>query len=171
MLNVPLVVVAEADRLAADLLCGYLDANGLRAEAARDGVQAYLKTLRLRPDVLVTDLWLPRVDGFELVSRLRADERARRVPIVAIHDGSIEGVSARAASLGISRVLAGPVELAEMLEQVNDVLRESKRLRREANGKLQRVSELRARWASLIGRANHLIVKSRLLLDRQHLVE
>ncbi len=167
----PFVVVAEADRLASDLLCGYLAANGLRVEPARDGMQAYLKTVRLHPDLLVTDLRLPRMDGFELVRRLKSDERGRAIPVIAIHDGTIEDLSAEGDLPGVSRVMAGPVELPELLRQVHAVLRQSRALRRDAALLRQRSRDLRRQLANLILRAHALIAKSRLLLDRQHLVD
>ncbi len=169
--SVPLVVVAEADRLAADLLSGYLSANGLRVEPAHDGVQAYLKTVRLHPDLLLTDLRLPRIDGFELVRRLKSDERARDVPVVAIHDGSIEELAARAELPDTVRVLAGPVELQELLQQLHGVLRQTRALRREAAFLRSRSRIVRAQVANLILLAHGLIDKSRLLLERPHQVE
>ncbi len=168
--TVPLVVVAEADRLASDLLCGYLAANGLRVEPARDGMQAYLKTIRLHPDVLVTDLRLPRIDGFELAGRLKADPRSHDIPIVGIHDANVKNPAQRAEGLGMARLIAGPVELPELLHQLHDVLRQTRSLRREAALLREHSRMVRLQVRNLILRARALIEKSR-LLDRQHVAQ
>jgi two-component system cell cycle response regulator DivK len=56
---------------------------GLEPLTARDGQAALELAFRLRPDVIVIDLWMPEMDGFEVARALRADERTRGTPIIA----------------------------------------------------------------------------------------
>jgi DNA-binding response OmpR family regulator len=59
-----------------------MEARGHKVTVARDGQEALDAVARERPDVLVIDLNLPKIDGFEVCKRLRADERTRTMPIV-----------------------------------------------------------------------------------------
>jgi CheY-like chemotaxis protein len=75
---------------------------------AGDGLAA-LEALRgVLPDVIVTDLALPRMDGFELIARLRADERLRSIPIIALSGYSGADVEARVRAAAPSAVIMKP---------------------------------------------------------------
>ena len=75
---------------------------------AGDGVAA-LEALRgALPDVIVTDLSLPRMDGFELIARLRADERLREIPVIALSGYSGADVEARVLAAAPSAVIQKP---------------------------------------------------------------
>ena len=86
---------------------------------AGDGIGALELMREGRPDVVVTDLALPRMDGFELMERMRADERLRDVPIIALSGFSGGEHEARARRAGSSLVLQKPClpdELARAVE-------------------------------------------------------
>jgi CheY-like chemotaxis protein len=75
---------------------------------AGDGIAA-LEVLRgVLPDVIVTDLALPRMDGFELISRLRADERLRSIPVIALSGYSASDIAARISAAQPSAVIQKP---------------------------------------------------------------
>ena len=75
---------------------------------AGDGVNALELMAQTRPDVVVTDLALPRMDGFELVRRMKADERLRDVPVIALSGFSGADHEERARQAGSSLVLQKP---------------------------------------------------------------
>jgi CheY-like chemotaxis protein len=75
---------------------------------AGDGINALELMQQTRPDVVVTDLALPRMDGFELVRRMKADERLRDVPVIALSGFSGGEHEARAMQAGSSLVLQKP---------------------------------------------------------------
>jgi two-component system cell cycle response regulator DivK len=56
---------------------------GFVVEHARDGEEGMRKAIELLPDIIVTDLFMPIMDGREAIRRLKADERTRRIPIIA----------------------------------------------------------------------------------------
>jgi CheY-like chemotaxis protein len=62
----------------------YLAASGYRVEEASDGAGAIEKAFACRPDIIVMDLSLPVLDGWEATRRIRADERTRATPIIAL---------------------------------------------------------------------------------------
>ena len=75
---------------------------------AGDGINALELMAQTRPDVVVTDLALPRMDGFELVRRMKADERLRDVPVIALSGFSGADHEERARQAGSSLVLQKP---------------------------------------------------------------
>ena len=113
------LLVAEDDEINRRVISRQLDLLGYAAEMAVDGEQA-LEMWRAKPYTLVlTDLHMPRRDGYELAQAIRAEEAqdARaRVPIVALTANAITGEANRAKALGIDDYLTKPLKL-NLLEQ------------------------------------------------------
>ena len=82
--SVPTVLLVEDDREGRRLFATWLSQAGFRVLEAHNGFQALERALVLQPDVVVTDLNIPGIDGFELTRRLRKDPRTRAVPILAV---------------------------------------------------------------------------------------
>jgi CheY-like chemotaxis protein len=61
-----------------------MQAVGVRVESASDGEEGVAKALRIIPDVILMDLAMPRLDGFEATRQLRADPRTAEIPVVAV---------------------------------------------------------------------------------------
>jgi signal transduction histidine kinase/DNA-binding response OmpR family regulator len=80
----PLVLVVEDDPAAAELLTRQLVAAGYRIEVARTGIQALERALVLQPAAITLDIILPEVDGWEVMTRLKSDERTSGIPIVVV---------------------------------------------------------------------------------------
>jgi CheY-like chemotaxis protein len=79
-----LVLVID-DLPEARALCrAFLELRGFRTQEAEDGPSGLAMAIALRPDAIVLDFSMPRMDGAEVVKRLRADERTRRIPIVML---------------------------------------------------------------------------------------
>ncbi|HZE95654.1 MAG TPA: response regulator [Planctomycetota bacterium] len=97
--------------------------NGIAAEliVARDGVEAleYLHAAGRRtrlPSVILLDLKLPRVDGLEVLRRLRSDERTRSVPIVVLSSSSEESDVLLSYEFGANSYIRKPVDFAQFSE-------------------------------------------------------
>jgi DNA-binding response OmpR family regulator len=75
---------------------------------AEDGEQALDAMRTRRPDVVITDLSLPRVDGFELVARMRGDAELRSIPIICLSGYGGQGHDVRALEAGCNRMLQKP---------------------------------------------------------------
>lgn len=81
---VPSVLVVDDYRDTADMYATYLDLAGFRALKAVDGVEALRIAFEERPDVILMDLSLPGIDGFEVTRRLKSDSRTRHIPVIAL---------------------------------------------------------------------------------------
>jgi two-component system, cell cycle response regulator DivK len=77
-------LLVEDDRDGRRLYAAWLEQAGFTVEQAHNGRQALERALELVPDVVVTDLNIPGIDGYELTRRLRQDARTERVPVLAI---------------------------------------------------------------------------------------
>jgi two-component system, chemotaxis family, chemotaxis protein CheY len=92
-------------------------------DEAGDGVEA-LKLLAENgvPDIVITDINMPVMDGLKLVQRLRSDERTRDVPIVIITTEGGEEDKNRAMSLGANAYITKPIQAPQVLKQVKALL-------------------------------------------------
>jgi CheY-like chemotaxis protein len=92
----------------------YLTYSGYDVLEAGDGVEAVEMATRHLPDVIVMDISLPIMDGWEATRRLKADERTRNIPIIALTGHAMAGQSRDAREAGCDAFLAKPC-LPEML--------------------------------------------------------
>lgn len=80
----PSVLLVEDDREGRRMYAEWLTHAGFRVDEAHNGLQALERAFDLTPDVLVTDLHIPGIDGFELTRRIRLDPRTREIPVLAV---------------------------------------------------------------------------------------
>jgi CheY-like chemotaxis protein len=101
--------LVEDDREGRQLYAEWLEHAGFRVEQAHNGLQALERAFDLRPDVVVTDLNIPGIDGYELTRRLKADLRTSATPIVAVTGyGPFTQDPSRADRAGCDAVLSKP---------------------------------------------------------------
>jgi len=87
----------------------WLQQAGFMVEQAHNGLQALERAFDATPDVVVTDLNIPGIDGFELARRLRRDDRTRAIPILAVTGyAAFAADPSRAARAGCDVVLSKP---------------------------------------------------------------
>ncbi|HUG54864.1 MAG TPA: response regulator, partial [Vicinamibacteria bacterium] len=88
--GVPMILVVDDTLDARELYAEYLRIAGLRAEVAEDGYEAVAKATALRPSVIIMDLSMPRMDGWEATRRIKANPATRDIPIIALTGHVIE---------------------------------------------------------------------------------
>jgi CheY-like chemotaxis protein len=105
----PLVLLVEDDREGRLLYADWLAAAGFRVEQTHNGLQALERAFDLLPAVVVTDLHIPGIDGYELTRRLRADRRTSAIPILAVTGyGPFTQDPSRADRAGCDAILEKP---------------------------------------------------------------
>jgi CheY-like chemotaxis protein len=124
---VPLVLVVEDYQDAREMYAAYLSFSGFRVAEATNGVEAIEKTLELMPDIILMDLALPRMDGWEATRRLKLDERTRHIPIVALTGHALAGHAEGARLAGCDAFVTKPclpdalvAEIQRMLQARTD---------------------------------------------------
>lgn len=109
-----------------------LSSRGYHVLAARDGLEAVVKARDERPSLLVLDLYMPEMDGFEVIRRLRTWDETARMPIVVLTASDIALDEARVSKLGAEVFLSKPFSEQALTQAVHDVL--SRRFSKEAHG-------------------------------------
>jgi CheY-like chemotaxis protein len=89
-----LVLLVDDCQDTRELYAEYLELSGFDVKEADDGIVAIDEAVRVRPDVIVMDMSLPRLDGREAAQKLRADERTRGIPLVLISGYDAEALPA-----------------------------------------------------------------------------
>jgi DNA-binding response OmpR family regulator len=104
----PLVLIVEDDRETRTLYASTLAREGFRTAEAHNGFQALEKATENLPDLILSDIAVPGLDGIELCRRLRADRRTELVPILAVTGYGDREYAARAMGAGANHVLIKP---------------------------------------------------------------
>jgi PAS domain S-box-containing protein len=119
----PRVLVAEDDEGLLIVLTQALTRGGLEVEVARNGHDAWTMASRQPPALLVLDLAMPQMDGFEVIRRLRASARSHDVPIIAISGSDKAGPSERRArEVGANCFLPKPLDANGLVHEVQRLL-------------------------------------------------
>lgn len=106
--NVPLVLIVDDYAEGREVCAEYFAFRGYRVATAEDGLDALDKTHALHPDVILMDLSLPRLDGWEASRRLKADEETRRIPIIALTAHALASAREKAVEAGCDAVMTKP---------------------------------------------------------------
>ena len=85
------VLVVEDNELNLKLFCDLLRAHDYAAEPVRDGREAIAHARETRPDLVVMDIQMPHVTGYDLILALKADEELRAIPVMAVTRGPTRG--------------------------------------------------------------------------------
>ena len=104
----PLVLVVEDYQDAREMYAAYLQFSGFDVAEAANGIEAVEKTQELLPDIVLMDLALPRMDGWEATRRLKTDARTRHIPIVALTGHALAGHADGAREAGCDAFVTKP---------------------------------------------------------------
>jgi len=96
--------------------------DGFEVLVAGDGAQGLATAAAERPDLILMDLNLPVVDGWEATRRLRADSGTRGIPIIALTAHAMAGDRERALAAGCDEFDTKPIDLERLLEKIRAVL-------------------------------------------------
>jgi chemosensory pili system protein ChpA (sensor histidine kinase/response regulator) len=99
-----------------------LEREGYRVVTAKDGVDALEALKDALPDVMLVDIEMPRMDGFELTRSVRGDPRSAAIPIIVITSRTAGKHRAQAAQLGVNAFLGKPYQEGELLQELEKVL-------------------------------------------------
>ena len=117
----PLVLVVDDGPEARDLYCAYLEFHGFGAEAAEDGPSGIAMALATAPDAIVLDFSMPRMDGAEVLHRLKADERTRGIPVIMVT--AVPELVGRDARARCAAFLEKPCEPDRLMETIEALVR------------------------------------------------
>ncbi|RTV15404.1 Hpt domain-containing protein [Pseudomonas aeruginosa] len=118
----PLVMVVDDSVTVRKVTTRLLERNGMNVLTAKDGVDAIAQLQEHRPDILLLDIEMPRMDGFEVATLVRHDERLGNLPIIMITSRTGEKHRERALGIGVNQYLGKPYQETELLEAIQSLV-------------------------------------------------
>ena len=114
----PLVMVVDDSLTVRKITTRLLERNGYLTVTAKDGVDALEQLMEISPDVMLLDIEMPRMDGFELAKRLRQDSKTKALPIIMITSRTADKHRNYAMELGVNEYLGKPFQEEELLGHI-----------------------------------------------------
>ncbi|HVG54120.1 MAG TPA: response regulator [Vicinamibacterales bacterium] len=118
----PLILVVDDYQDAREMYAEYLQYSGFRVAEARNGNEAVSQARSLKPDLILMDLSLPGMDGWEATRVLKADEETRHIPIVALTGHALAGASEGARKAGCDSFVTKPCLPDDLVVEVKRML-------------------------------------------------
>ena len=112
------VLVVEDNELNLKLFCDLLRAHDYQAEPVRDGREAVARAREFRPDLMVMDIQMPHVTGYELIVAMKNDPGLAAIPIMAVTAYAGREDEERIRAAGADAYVSKPISLARFIEAV-----------------------------------------------------
>jgi two-component system, cell cycle response regulator DivK len=119
------VLVIEDNERNLYLVTYLLERQGFRVSSARDGTSGIERAVAERPDLVILDIQLPQMDGYEVAKALRAVQELGNTPIVAVTSYAMPGDREKALAVGCNGYLEKPIEPLTFVEEVQRILSEN----------------------------------------------
>ncbi|PHS16381.1 MAG: hypothetical protein COA86_12145 [Kangiella sp.] len=129
----PKIMVVDDSITVRKVTTRLLERHDYEVMTAKDGVDAVTVLNDDIPDVMLLDIEMPRMDGFELATIIRHDERLKNIPIIMITSRTGEKHRDRAMSIGVNEYMGKPYNETDLIEMINKLLNEKKQNSHELN--------------------------------------
>lgn len=117
-----LVMVVDDSVTVRKVTSRLLERNGMNVLTAKDGVDAITQLQERKPDIMLLDIEMPRMDGFEVATLVRHDEQLKDLPIIMITSRTGEKHRDRALSIGVNEYLGKPYQESTLLEAIHKLV-------------------------------------------------
>jgi CheY-like chemotaxis protein len=118
----PKILLVEDNEMNRDMLSRRLQRKGYTVVTAHDGEQGHLLAHSERPDIILMDISLPVMDGWEVTRLLKANEATRHIPIIALTAHALVTDRAKAFEVGFDDYDTKPVEFGRLNEKIDNLL-------------------------------------------------
>jgi CheY-like chemotaxis protein len=116
------ILLVEDNEMNRDMLSRRLVRNGYEVIIAVDGKQGFEMALSERPDLILMDMSLPVIDGWEATRRIKANDATRHIPVIALTAHAMAGDREKAMEMGCEDYDSKPVELPRLLGKIAALL-------------------------------------------------
>ena len=116
------ILIVDDDKDIHELINRILSSNGYRVEVASDGFEAGTNILRFKPDLMILDLFMPGMDGFQVCKRIKTDPNASHIKILAITGFDTDENRKRILQAGADGYLAKPMKKRTLLQKIEKIL-------------------------------------------------
>jgi CheY-like chemotaxis protein len=118
----PKILLVEDNEMNRDMLSRRLERKGYGVSLALDGAEGLHKARTEAPDIILMDMSLPVVDGWDATRQLKADESTRRIPIIALTAHAMASDEQKAREAGCDDFDTKPIELQRLLSKIEALL-------------------------------------------------
>lgn len=118
------ILIVEDEKELVELITFRLEGEGFHVLTAFDGVEALATVEKERPDLILLDILMPKMNGYEVCRRLKADERYRDIPIIYLTAKAQEEEMKAAIEMGADAYIAKPFEPADLIGTINKLIEE-----------------------------------------------
>jgi len=116
------ILVVDDEKDLVDTLTFRLEANGYEVSAAYDGLQGLDKAKKEKPDLIILDLMLPKMDGYKVCGLLKADSRYSKIPIILFTARAQDSDKKMGEEVGADAYITKPFEPQVLLEKIKTLL-------------------------------------------------
>jgi len=121
--NIPLILIVDDNQQNLELLQAYLEDVDCETMDAYDGVEALEKVAERAPDLILLDIMMPKMSGFEVCKRLKKDPKTEDIPVIMVTALNEFGDIERGIDCGTDDFLSKPVNKLELLTRVKTMLK------------------------------------------------
>jgi two-component system, cell cycle response regulator DivK len=118
----PTILIVEDNEMNRDMLSRRLQRRGYDVLIATDGAEGLAAAREQKPDLVLMDMSLPVIDGWEATRQLKSGEATRHIPIIALTAHAMSGDRQRAVDAGCDDFDTKPIELVRLLEKIEHCL-------------------------------------------------
>jgi len=118
----PKILLVEDNEMNRDMLTRRLQRKGYEVVTAHDGEQGHLLAFSESPDIILMDISLPVMDGWEITRLLKAHEATRHIPIIALTAHALVTDRTKAFEVGFDDYDTKPVEFSRLSEKIDNLL-------------------------------------------------
>ncbi|MBE9574188.1 MAG: response regulator [Proteobacteria bacterium] len=119
----PKILVVEDNQDNREMVVKVLKFNGYQVVEAVDGEEAIEKARTEYPDLILLDIFLPKMDGYEATRRLKGDTSLRNIPIIALTAHAMKGSMEEALAAGCDGYIPKPIDVRELPKQIQHFLK------------------------------------------------
>jgi len=119
------ILVVEDNQDNRELVVKVLKINGYKVIEAADGEEALEKTKTENPDLIIMDLFIPKIDGYEVTRRLKSDRDLKHIPVIALTAHALKGDMEVALAAGCDGYMPKPIDVRELPKQIEYFMKHS----------------------------------------------
>jgi two-component system cell cycle response regulator DivK len=117
------ILLVEDNEMNRDMLSRRLERKGYEVEIAIDGQEGVQKAKSLKPDLILMDMSLPIIDGWEATRQIKAEKSTKSIPVIALTAHAMADDRAKALEAGCDDYYTKPIELPRLLEKITTALK------------------------------------------------
>jgi len=120
------VLIIDDEAIIVEMMKDTFESRGIPAETALSGAEGLVKAADLNPGAIVVDLKMPKMDGYEVIRRLKENNDTRSIPVVVFTSVEIHECRSKCVELGAADVYSKSDDRSELIQRIKELIGEGK---------------------------------------------